>query len=126
MKILSGLKYSKDHEWVKVEGDRAYIGITDYAQDQLGDIVFVELPQVDSEFAKGDVICTIESVKAAAEVYSILTGTIVEVNSGLELEPEKINQNPYEGFIVAMEIDDPSELEELMDDDEYKSFIEGK
>src|SRR5690554_4034382 len=98
MEVLSELRYSKDHEWIKVEGNRAYIGITDYAQDELGDIVFVELPEVGAELNAGEVLGAVESVKAASDIYVPVSGTVVEVNEELEDSPEKVNETPYDAW----------------------------
>lgn len=124
MKVVQGLYYSKEHEWVKIENGKAYVGITEYAQDALGDIVFVELPELDAEFEQGDVIGVIESVKAASDMFTPISGTVIEVNEKLEDEPQLLNINPYENYIVVLEIKDESELENLMDADSYKEFCE--
>ncbi|HNV44717.1 MAG TPA: glycine cleavage system protein GcvH, partial [Exilispira sp.] len=115
MEILKGLKYSKTHEWVKVDEGVAYVGISDFAQESLGDIVYVELPTVDSEVSKGDEVANIESVKAASPIFSPLSGTIVKVNEELEEEAELINHTPYDAYIFAIEMSNPSELDEMMD-----------
>jgi len=122
MKVLEGLKYSKDHEWVKIEGNKAWIGITDYAQHSLGDIVFVEIPEIGAELKKGDVLGVVESVKAASDVYTPVSGKVTEVNEELGENPEKINEDPYGSWIAVLEISDMSEVEELMDKDEYERF----
>lgn len=122
MKTLQELKYSREHEWVKVEGNRAYVGITDHAQDALGDIVFVELPEVGDEIEAGGILGTVESVKAASDIYAPISGRVVEVNEELENSPEKINETPYEAWIAILEISDPSELEDLMSAKEYEKF----
>lgn len=124
MKALQGLKYAKGHEWVKVEGNKAYIGITEFAQDELGDIVFVELPEVGNEVEIEDILGSIESVKAASDIYAPVSGTVVEVNEELEGSPELINEDPYESWIAVIEIDNSDELEDLMDADEYDKFCE--
>ena len=123
--IPSDRKYIDSHEWIKIEGDLAVVGITDYAQDSLGDITFVELPTVDTEVTKGGECCVIESVKAASDVYSPLTGVIAEVNSTLEAEPEKINASPYEeGWIFKLKNFDAAEIDALMDSAAYEKFLE--
>ena len=123
--IREGLLYSKDHEWILVDGNKVKIGITDYAQEQLGDIVFVELPEEGDSISSGDGFGVIESVKAAADVYAPVTGTVVEVNEVLLDAPETVNDEPYEGgWLVVVELDDLSELDELLSPAEYKSFIE--
>lgn len=124
--IPEDLIYSKDHLWIKVVKKKiAMVGITDYAQKKLRDIMYLELPNVNQKLKQGDTLCTIESVKVVSEVYSPITGKIVEVNSNLIDKPELINDSPYEdGWIVKVEISDPSELEKLMDAEEYRRYIE--
>ena len=125
MEIRKGLLYSKDHEWVKVDGKVVRIGISDYAQDQLGDIVYVELPEVDDPISSGDSFTVIESVKAASDVYSSVSGTIVSVNEKLEDSPELVNESPYDdGWIIEIELVDEN-LPELLTAEEYERFIEG-
>lgn len=126
MKIVEGLHYSKDHEWVKVEGGKAYIGITDYAQHALGEIVYVEMPEVDDEIGAGDVFGVIESVKAASDSFLPISGKIVEINEELEDSPELLNEKPYESWILAVEMSDESELEGLMDSKGYDEFCKGE
>jgi glycine cleavage system H protein len=117
-------RYTKDHEWVHVEGNRARIGITEHAQAELGDIVFVELPSVGASVGQGDNIATVESVKAVGDVFSPAAGTVVEVNEGLESAPETINTSPHDkGWIAVLEISDPSELEETLDAAGYEALI---
>lgn len=124
--LVDGLKYAKEHEWVQKEGDTFKIGITDYAQDQLGDIVFVELPEVDSDFDKGDEFGTLESTKAVSEIYMPIGGKIVAVNEALEDEPELVNSAPYgDGWMVAVAPSDPAELDTLMDKDVYLELLKG-
>jgi len=123
--IPSDRKYVDSHEWIKIEGDLAVVGITDYAQDSLGDITFVELPAVGTEVAKGGECCVIESVKAASDVYSPLSGVVAEVNSLLEGEPEKINASPYEeGWIFKLKNFNTAEVDSLMDSAAYEKFLE--
>jgi len=122
MIIKDDLKYSKEHEWVKIAGNKAYIGITDYAQNALGDIVFVELPEVGTEISAGDTFGVVESVKAASDIYCPVSGTITKVNEELVDSPEIINEDPYGAWIIEIELSDPSELDELMDDKEYEDF----
>ncbi len=124
MKILSDLYYTKDHEWVKVEGDFATIGITDYAQHQLGDIVYVELPEIDDSIDAEENLSTIESVKAASDVLMPVTGTIVEVNEALEDDPALINENAYENWIVKVKMADTSELDQLLSPKAYESLTD--
>ena len=118
--------YTNEHEYVQVKGDVAYIGVTDYAQEQLGDIVYVELPEIDDEVEIGDSIGVVESVKSAADVFAPVSGTIVEVNEDLEDQPELINEDPMEAWICQIELSDKSELDELMDEEEYKAFVESE
>ncbi|MCG8502100.1 MAG: glycine cleavage system protein GcvH [Firmicutes bacterium] len=126
MKVLEGLKYSKDHEWVRVEGNKAYLGITDYAQSAMGNIVFVELPEEGAEVGEGESIGVVESVKSASDLYSPLSGVVVEINEELEDMPEKINQEPYESWIAAVELNNAEELDNLMGADDYIKFLEGE
>lgn len=122
--VKEGLKYTKTHEWVKLEDDTAVVGITDHAQEELTDIVFVELPEEGKELKKGDELCIVESVKSVSEIYSPLSGKISEVNKDLEDEPEAINDSPYEeGWLVKIEISDKSETEDLLDAEGYKEEI---
>ncbi|WP_142413553.1 glycine cleavage system protein GcvH [Hathewaya massiliensis] len=123
MKVLENLMYTKDHEWVKVDGDKAYIGITDYAQDALGDIVYVELPEVDDELTKDETFGTIESVKAASDSFAPVSGTVIEVNEELEDTPDALNADPYENWILCVKLSEKSELEELMNAEDYKKFV---
>ncbi|MDD3612797.1 MAG: glycine cleavage system protein GcvH [Caldicoprobacterales bacterium] len=123
MKLIEGLYYSKDHEWVKVEGEYATIGITDYAQDSLGDVVYVELPDIDDELDAGDEIGIVESVKAASDIYTPLSGKVVAVNEELVDTPEAINKDPYASWIIKLEISQVEELEKLMTSQEYEAFI---
>ncbi len=123
MKVEKGLYYSDDHEWVRVEGNMAYIGISDYAQHEMGDIVFVELPDEDDEFDKGDALGAIESVKAASDVLMPVSGRIVEVNEDLEDAPEKVNEDPFGAWIVKVELSDTDEIEALMDSEAYEAFV---
>lgn len=120
------LKFSKDHEWIKVEGDCATIGISDYAQKQLGDVVFVELPQVGDEVETGGEIAVVESVKAASEVYAPVAGEVTEVNETLEGAPETVNAAAMgDGWFIKMTVKDAGELDALMDEAAYKAFCEG-
>ncbi|QQK07887.1 glycine cleavage system protein GcvH [Miniphocaeibacter halophilus] len=123
MNVEKGLLYTKDHEWVKVEGDTAYIGIADFAQSNLGDIVYVELPEEDDEVSAKDSIASVESVKAAAEVFSPVDGTVVEINEDLDDDPGLLNKAPYEHWIAKVELSDKSQLDELMNDAEYTDFL---
>ena len=122
----SDRKYSKEHEWVLLDGDVATVGITHFAQDQLGDIVFVELPEEGADFSKDDVIGTIESVKAVSEIFAPVSGSIVEVNNDLEGGPETVNSDPYNGgWYCKIKLSDPSEMESLMDADAYGELTAG-
>ncbi|MDD6952800.1 MAG: glycine cleavage system protein GcvH [Prevotella sp.] len=123
-KVLEGLFYSKSHEYVKVEGDEAYIGITDYAQKELGNIVYVDLPEVDDEVAADEEFGAVESVKAASDLNSPVSGTVVEVNEKLEDKPELINQDAFANWIIKVKLSDKSELDGLMDAEAYKKMIE--
>ena len=123
---MATLKYTDQHEWVAVEGNIATVGITDYAQGQLGDVVFVELPEEGKAFATGDQAAVVESVKAAAEVYAPISGEIVEVNEALNDKPELVNEDATgDGWFFKIQIDDESELDSLMDAKEYKEFVKG-
>jgi glycine cleavage system H protein len=124
MNIPKELKYSNDHEWVKVEGNVAIIGVTDFAQSQLGDVVFVELPDELSTVKVGDSFSVIESVKAVSDIYAPVSGKIVKVNQALTDSPDLINQEPYgEGWIVVIEMSDSSELDDLLDSDAYAQLV---
>jgi len=124
MAIPEDLKFLKSHEWVRVDGNTAYVGISDYAQEELGDIVFVELPEIDDEFEAGEEVTNVESVKAASPIYAPVSGKIVKVNEALEDTPELVNQKPYEAFIYALELSKKSELEDLLSYSEYQKFLE--
>ena len=122
MKFLKELFYSNDHEWVKVEGDKAYIGISDYAQHSLGDIVFVELPEIDSEFTIGDAFGVVESVKAASDMNIPLSGKILEINEAIVDNPELVNEDSYENWMIVIEIVNKEELNDLMNEEQYKEY----
>lgn len=122
MTILEDLKYSKDHEWVKIEGTKVYIGVTDYAQHALGEIVFVELPETGTELNAGDVLGVVESVKAASDIYCPVGGTVLEVNDDLADNPGRVNEKPYESWIAAIELSDASQLDSMMNAEEYNKF----
>jgi glycine cleavage system H protein len=125
MEIIDGLLYTKEHEWVKAENGRATIGITDHAQEHLGELVFVELPEVGNELEAGDILCVVESIKAASDVYTAVSGTVAEVNEALTAHPEKINEAPYENWIAVVDMTDESELDALMDAEAYRAYCEG-
>ncbi|WP_340150807.1 glycine cleavage system protein GcvH [uncultured Sneathiella sp.] len=119
-------RYTEDHEWVLLEDDVATIGISDYAQGQLGDVVYVEVPEVGSDIAKGDELAVVESVKAASEVYSPVSGEVIEVNEDLEGSPTLVNEAPLEGgWFAKVKVTDSTEIDDLMDEDAYKSYVEG-
>ncbi len=124
MNLPGHLKYSTDHEWAKADGATLTVGITDFAQGELGDIIFIEFPEVGDSFEKGDSFGTVEAVKTVADLYSPVSGEIVEINSRLEDEPGLLNTDPYgDGWIVKINMDDPSEMDDLLTDDEYKAHI---
>jgi glycine cleavage system H protein len=124
MNFPKDLKYTKDHEWARLEGNAAAVGITDYAQDKLGSIVFVELPTLGKAVKKGETVVTVDSVKAVAEVYSPLSGQVEEANESLKDNPEIINQEPYgQGWMVKIKISDPAELGALMTPEAYQAFV---
>ena len=125
MEFPKELRYSREHEWVAVEENIATIGITDYAQDQLGDIVYVELPEVGTQVTKDEAFGVVESVKAVSDIYAPVSGTVTEVNVGLPDSPETINEDPYgDAWMIRVEMSDPDELEDLMKATEYKKFVE--
>lgn len=125
MEAPDNLKYTKEHEWVKAEGNMVTIGVTDYAQEQLGDVVFVELPAEGEEFSRGDALGVVESVKAVSDCYAPISGKVVEINDTLSESPEIINEDPYaEGWIVKMEASDSSEIDALLDSVAYKKFVD--
>ncbi len=122
MRIPEGYYYSKDHEWLKVEGNLARIGITDYAQDSLGDVVYVELPDPDSEFQAGDVFGVVESVKAASDLYSPVSGKVIDLNADLTDNPDRINEEPYGSWMIVLEMSDSNELNNLLSPEEYQKL----
>ena len=122
---MSGERYTKDHDFVRIDGDFAIVGITDFAQSQLGDIVYVELPPPGKRVAKGEQLATIESVKAASEVYAPVSGEVAAVNEQLESSPDAVNKDPLgDGWLVTLRVENPVELDELMDEDAYRAFLE--
>ena len=126
MQIPEDLRYSSDHEWVKVEDGKARIGITDYAQDALGDVVFVDLPEVGTSAAAGASISEVESTKSVSDIYAPITGTISDVNAELADAPERLNEDPYgEGWICVIDVQDAAELDGLLDAAAYRALVEG-
>ncbi len=121
-KVIEGLYYSESHEYVRVEGDFGFIGITDYAQHALGNVVYVDLPEVDDEVEAGEEFGAVESVKAASDLNSPVSGTVVEVNEALDDEPELLNQDAYENWIIKVQLSDKAELDNLMDAKAYEEF----
>ena len=122
-KVLEGLKYSESHEWVKVEGNVAVIGVSDFAQKEMGDITYVDMPEVDDEVTAGEEFGALESVKASSDLISPVSGTVVAVNEELEDAPEKVNEDAFENWIIKVEMSDPSELDKLLDAEAYKALI---
>jgi len=123
---MSDIRYSQEHEWVKLDGDTATIGITPYAQEQLGDVVFVELPEVGKKIEKGKELATVESVKAASEVYAPISGEVVEVNSALTDAPATVNEDALgKGWFAKLKVADKGQLSSLMDEAAYKKYVEG-
>ncbi|HHW99144.1 MAG TPA: glycine cleavage system protein GcvH [Firmicutes bacterium] len=125
MNIPENLRYTEDHEWVRIEGNRAYVGITDFAQKELGDIVFLELPDLDTDLAAGDQLGVVESVKAIADIHSPVSGIVVEINEALEDTPELINEDAYDTWIAVIEMSNPNEFDSLLTAEQYKSHVQG-
>jgi len=124
MSVPEGLKYTKEHEWVKVEGDKGRVGITHYAQDQLGDVVFVELPKKGRKLRQMETFGVVESVKAVSDLFAPLTGEVVEVNAGLTQHPEQVNQDPYgAGWLIVIALADPTEVGTLMSAADYEAYL---
>ena len=122
---MSTLRFTRDHEWVRLDGDLAIVGITDYAQSQLGDVVYVELPEIGHRVEKGKEAAVVESVKAASEVYAPVSGEVAEINEMLTTEPATVNADPMgDGWFIKLRLDDPKELDSLMDEEGYRRFIE--
>jgi glycine cleavage system H protein len=125
--VPEDLHYSKDHEWVRVDGDQAIIGITDYAQNSLGDVVYVELPKVGEEFAANESFGSVESVKAVSEVFTPVAGAVVKINESLADEPEKVNSDPYgEGWMIRVQMSNPGEVDSLLTAAEYEDFTKAE
>jgi glycine cleavage system H protein len=123
-KVIEGLYYSESHEYVRVEGDFGFIGISDYAQNALGNVVYVDMPEVDDEVTAGEEFGAVESVKAASDLIAPVSGTVVEVNEALDDQPELVNQDPYENWIVKVELADKTELDNLMEGKAYEAFCD--
>ena len=123
-KVIEGLYYSESHEYVRVEGNIGFVGITDYAQHALGNVVYVDMPEVDDEVSAGEEFGAVESVKAASDLISPVTGVVIEVNEDLEDQPELVNQDAYENWIIKVQLSDPTEVNSLMDAKAYAAFCE--
>ena len=123
MSYPSDLRYTKDHEWIRIDGETGRIGVTDYAQQQLGDVVFVDLPEPGTTLTKGEQFGSIESVKAVSDLYAPMSGRVVEVNGRLQDQPESVNRDPHGAWMVAIAVDDPSQAEDLLDADGYRALI---
>jgi glycine cleavage system H protein len=124
---MSALRFTTDHEWIRLDGDLAVVGITDYAQAQLGDVVYVELPEIGRQLEKGKEAAVVESVKAASEVYAPASGEVAEVNEAIAADPAKVNADPMgEGWFIKLRLADPKELDGLLDEEAYKRFVEGQ
>ena len=123
-RVIEGLYYSESHEYVRVDGEFGYIGITDYAQNALGNVVYVDMPEVDDEVEAGEEFGAVESVKAASDLISPVSGTVVEVNDSLDDSPELINEDAYENWIIKVELTDKAELDDLMDAEAYQAFCQ--
>jgi glycine cleavage system H protein len=126
MDLPDDLRYSSDHEWVRLEGDRARVGITDFAQDALGDVVYVEVPALGATVAAGDKLSEVESTKSVSDIYAPVAGTVVDVNAELADTPQRLNEDPYgEGWICVVEPSDPGQIEGLLDPEAYRTLVEG-
>ncbi|MEO6987924.1 MAG: glycine cleavage system protein GcvH [Aquihabitans sp.] len=126
MNVPEELRYSTDHEWVRIDGDRVQVGITDYAQDALGDVVFVQIPELNANVNIGDTISEVESTKSVSDIYAPVTGQVVEVNTQLDGNPDRINTDPYgEGWIFTIKVADASQLDALLDAEAYRKLTEG-
>lgn len=124
MAYPTGLKYTKDHEWIELSGEQGKVGITDFAQQQLGDVVYLELPEVGAQVKAGQTFGTIESVKAVSELFAPVSGTVVEVNTALKDKPEAINADPHASWMVVLRIADPAELDSLLDVSQYEALVQ--
>jgi len=126
MEFPENLRYSRDHEWVRVDGDRATIGISDYAQDSLQDVVYIELPEVGRQLQQGDIFGSIESVKTVSDLIAPVSGEVIAVNEDLTQATEQVNQDPYTaGWMIVVQMDDPSEVDSLMTAEQYREYVEG-
>lgn len=125
-RVVEGLYYAESHEYVKIEGEYGYVGITDYAQDQLGNVVYVDMPEVDDEVTAGEEFGAVESVKAASDLYSPVSGIVVEINEELDANPGAINKDAYANWIIKVKLSDPSEVENLMDSAAYEKCVENE
>jgi len=123
MSYPAGFKYTKDHEWIELTGDRAKVGVTDYAQQQLGDVVYVDLPDIGDTLKKGESFGTIESVKAVSELYAPVAGEVVEVNTALKDKPEAVNSNPHDTWLVILKVGSPAEMDGLLDAAQYADLV---
>jgi glycine cleavage system H protein len=124
MSYPENLKYTKEHEWVKAEGDTAYIGITDHAQHELGDIVFVDLPRVGAQLTKGETLGSVESVKAVSDIYAPVSGEVLEANAALAQTPERLNEDPHgEAWLVKVKLSSPAEINDLLSAADYQSYV---
>ena len=123
MTYPTDLRYTKDHEWIRINDQNGHIGITDYAQEQLGDVVYVELPEVGRVFSQGDQFGSVESVKAVSDLYCPVSGEVIEVNSVLETQPELVNKDPHENWMIVVKLTNPDELASLVDADAYANLI---
>jgi glycine cleavage system H protein len=123
MAYPAGFKYTKDHEWIELSGDRGKVGITDYAQQQLGDVVYLDLPEVGSTVKAGQTFGNIESVKAVSELFAPVSGTVVEVNAGLKEKPEAVNSDPHASWMVIIKLSDPAEADALLDVAQYSDLV---
>jgi len=125
MKFPEGIKYHKEHTWAKIDGDIALIGISDHAQDQLGEILYVDLPEVEDEIAQDEVFGSVESAKVASDLYAPMSGEVIEINEELEDSPEIVNEAPYEkGWMIKIKLSDPDEVKDLLDNTEYKNTLD--
>jgi glycine cleavage system H protein len=124
MNFPSNLKYTKEHEWIRVEGNRAYVGITEFAQGELGDIVFLDIQTAGQDLKEGAIFGTVEAVKTVSDLYMPVSGKVLEVNAGLDANPEKVNQDPYgDGWMIVVELSDPAQVDSLMSAEDYSAMV---